>query len=98
VEAEVCAVLGAMIDAPIESQELERARHLVGNGLRFSLEAPGSVAAIAGAQTLWRGPQALLDPLLQMETWDGPSLQERIFPALQPELASTLIALPADPA
>jgi hypothetical protein len=33
-----------------------------------------------------------------MEAWDGPSLQERIFPALQPELASTLIALPADPA
>ena len=98
VEAEVHAVLGAMVDAPIESQELERARHLVGNGLRFSLEAPGSVAAIAGAQTLWRGPQALLDPLLQMEAWDGPSLQERIFPALQPELASTLIALPADPA
>lgn len=95
VEAEVHAILQRMVSDPISDQELERARQLVGNGLRFSLEAPGSVAAIAGSQTLWRGPQPLLEPLLQMDAWDGPRLQRQIVPALDPAKAFSLIALPA---
>ena len=78
----------------VQPDELERAGQLVGNGLRFSLEAPGSVAALAGPQALWRTPQAPLAVLKDLEHWSAVALQEEVFCQLQPQQAYTLVALP----
>jgi predicted Zn-dependent peptidase len=80
----------------IADDELHRAQQLVGNGLRFSLEAPGSVAAIAGSQSLWGRTQALLSPLTYLQTWTVERLQQSLLPRLQPDQAFTLFALPED--
>jgi predicted Zn-dependent peptidase len=80
----------------IASEELHRAQQLVGNGLRFSLEAPGSVAATAGSQSLWGRTQTLLSPLSHMQTWTVERLQQSLLPLLQPDQAFTLLALPED--
>ncbi len=85
----------ARVDA-IADEELHRAKQLVGNGLRFSLEAPGSVAAIAGSQSLWGRTQALLSPLTYLQTWTVERLQQSLLPRLQPDQAFTLFALPED--
>jgi len=85
----------ATVDA-IGDDELHRAKQLVGNGLRFSLEAPGSVAAIAGSQSLWGRNQTLLSPLSHLQTWTVERLQQSLLPRLQPEQAFTLLALPED--
>ena len=85
----------ARVDA-IADEELHRAQQLVGNGLRFSLEAPGSVAAIAGSQSLWGRTQALLSPLTYLQTWTVERLQHSLLPRLQPDQAFTLFALPED--
>ena len=85
----------ATVDA-IGDDELHRAKQLVGNGLRFSLEAPGSVAAIAGSQSLWGRNQTLLSPLSHLQTWTVERLQQSLLPRLQPEQAFTLAALPED--
>ena len=83
------------VDA-IGDEELHRAQQLVGNGLRFSLEAPGSVAAIAGSQALWGRTHNLLSPLSHMETWTAERLQSSLLPRLQCDQAFTLLALPED--
>ena len=85
----------ATVDA-IADDELHRAQQLVGNGLRFSLEAPGSVAAIAGSQSLWGRTQTLLSPLSHLQTWSVERLQESLLPRLQPDQSFTLLALPED--
>ncbi len=83
------------VDA-IADDELHRAKQLVGNGLRFSLEAPGSVAAIAGSQSLWGRTQTLLSPLSHLQTWTAERLQQSLLTRLQPNQAFTLLALPED--
>ena len=83
---------------PIGDDELHRAQQLVGNGLRFSLEAPGSVAAIAGSQSLWGRTQSLLSPLSHLQTWTVERLQQSLLPRLKPDQAFTLLALPEDSA
>ena len=85
----------ATVDA-IGDEELHRAKQLVGNGLRFSLEAPGSVAAIAGSQSLWGRTQTLLSPLSHLQTWTVERLQQSLLHRLQPDQAFTLLALPED--
>ena len=85
----------AWVDA-IGDDELHRAQQLVGNGLRFSLEAPGSVAAIAGSQSLWGRTQTLLSPLSHLQTWTVERLQQSLLHRLQPDQAFTLLALPED--
>ena len=85
----------ATMDA-IGDHELHRAQQLVGNGLRFSLEAPGSVAAIAGSQSLWGRTQTLLSPLSHLQTWTVERLQQSLMPLLQSDQAFTLLALPED--
>jgi len=94
VEAEVHMILHEMVASTINREELGRAQQLVGNGLRFSLEAPSSVAAIAGSHALWRSPQPLLQPLELLKRWDGSRLQNACFHELHPEQAYTLVALP----
>ncbi len=78
----------------IRNDELHRAQQLVGNGLRFSLEAPGSVAALAGSHSLWGRTQNLLSPLGYMKTWTMERLQSSLLPFLQSDQAFTLVALP----
>lgn len=96
VEQEVKQILESSATAAINDEEMDRGRQLVGNGLRFSLEAPGSVAAITGPQALWRSPQNPLAPLEDLDGWTARALQEEVFCQLHPDRAFTLIALPGD--
>ncbi|MGC6482299.1 MAG: M16 family metallopeptidase [Synechococcus sp.] len=96
VEQEVKRILASAGHSPITEEELQRSRQLVGNGLRFSLEAPGSVAAMTGPQALWRSPQNPLAPLKDLDAWRGASLQQQVLTQLHPDQAFTLIALPGE--
>ena len=95
VEREVRAVLEELLVAPPEAAEVERARRLVGNGYRFSLEAPGSVAAMVGNSQLWGRCHDLEAPLHWIQGWDEDRLSRDLIPLLQPDRAFTLRALPA---
>ncbi|MFM7652001.1 MAG: M16 family metallopeptidase [Vulcanococcus sp.] len=95
VEEEVRNLLNALLEQPPAEAELQRARRLVGNGYRFSLEAPGSVAAMVGNSALWGREHNLQAPLAWMEQWDGQRLSRELIPQLAPERAFTLRALPA---
>lgn len=96
VEQEVKSILDKAASSPASEEELERGRQLVGNGLRFSLEAPGSVAALTGPQALWRTPQHPLASIDDLEAWTADDLQAEIFNQMQPEQAYTLVALPGN--
>ena len=95
VEQEVRQMLQALVKQPPTSTEMERARRLVGNGYRFSLEAPGSVAAMVGNSALWGRTHNLEAPLHWLEQWDGSRLSRDLIPLLNPDLAYTLRAVPA---
>ena len=95
VEQEVRRLLNELLERPPGEAELERARRLVGNGYRFSLEAPGSVAAMVGNSALWGRDHNLEAPLSWMQQWDADRLSRELIPQLAPERAFTLRALPA---
>ena len=95
VEQEVRRLLRELLERPPGEAELERARRLVGNGYRFSLEAPGSVAAMVGNSALWGREHNLEAPLTWMQHWDADRLSRELIPQLDPERAFTLRALPA---
>ena len=95
VEQEVRRLLHELLERPPGEAELERARRLVGNGYRFSLEAPGSVAAMVGNSALWGREHNLEAPLTWMQHWDADRLRRELIPQLAPERAFTLRALPA---
>ena len=95
VEQEVRRLLNELLERPPGEAELERARRLVGNGYRFSLEAPGSVAAMVGNSALWGREHNLEAPLTWMQNWDADRLSRELIPQLAPERAFTLRALPA---
>ena len=94
VEREVRQVLLEMREQPPSSAELERARRLVGNGYRFSLEVAGSVAAMVGNSQLWHRTHNLQAPLDWLEQWDATTLQRELVPLLAPERAFCLQAVP----
>ena len=94
VETEVNRQLDQVCDTPPDDWELERARRLVGNGLRFALESSAQVAGLAAGQTLWGRAQELLQPLSALERWTTLDLQQNLFPQLQANRACTLIAHP----
>ncbi len=96
VETEVHRQLENSLTQTITDEEFHRAMQLVGNGHRFSLEAPGAVAASAGAQTLWGRHRDLLAPLQDLMHWNASTLRERVMPLLQPQRSFTLIARPED--
>ena len=75
-------------------QEINRACHLVKNGLCFNLEAAIQVAGIAGSQSLWHRRQELLTPLKLIEYWSSEKLRDEMFRSLQPEDSCTLITKP----
>ena len=81
--------------AQFSAEELARGRQLVGNGLRYSLESVGQVAAQAASQMLWNRPQELLQPLQHLQAWTEERLSEDLMPLLQPSRACSLIATPA---
>ncbi|MFL0756161.1 MAG: insulinase family protein, partial [Prochlorococcus sp.] len=84
------------LDSTPKSQELERARQLISNGLCFSLEAVSQVAGLAGSQALWNRPQPLLAPLEHLPAWTPARLHKEMLPLLQPEHSFTLIARPME--
>lgn len=95
VEQQVREVLDGLLQAPPSTAELERAKRLVGNGYRFSLEAAGSVAGMVGNSCLWGRRHDLQAPLDWLEAWDGERLTSEMAPWLAPERAHTLLARPA---
>ena len=98
VEMEIHRQLERCLTSAIEEEEFNRAMQLVGNGHRFSLEAPGAVAASAGSQTLWGRQRDLLAPLQDLIHWDPTALREQVMPLLQPRNSFTLIARSEDSA
>jgi predicted Zn-dependent peptidase len=95
VEREVRRVLEELVsDAPTDA-EVERARRLISNGYRFSLEAPGSVAAMVGNSNLWGRTHDLEAPLQWMRSWDASRLSRELIPLLHPDQAFSLRAVPA---
>ncbi|MHA3959679.1 M16 family metallopeptidase [Synechococcus sp. LTW-G] len=95
VRAEINGVLKALEQEIPSEAEVERARRLVGNGYRFSLEAPSAVAAMVGNSALWDRKHNLQAPLDWLEEWDGQRLVQDVVPQLQPERAFVLEAVPA---
>ncbi|MFM8260116.1 MAG: M16 family metallopeptidase [Vulcanococcus sp.] len=95
VEREVRAVLEGLLTQPPQEAEVERARRLVSNGYRFSLEAPSSVAALLGNSNLWGRTHDLDTPLQWIQRWDAERLTRQLIPLLQPDQAFTLRAVPA---
>ena len=94
VEREVRRVLMELQELPPAESELERARRLVGNGYRFSLEVAGSVAAMVGNSQLWGRRHNLQQPLDWLHTWDPGRLSRELIPLLHPDRAFCLQAVP----
>ena len=86
--------LGLLQESPSDA-EVDRARRLVGNGYRFSLEAPSAVAAMVGNSALWGREHNLQSPLDWLDEWDGRRLGQELVPQLQPQRAFVLEAVPA---
>ncbi len=80
---------------PIGEQEWLRARRLVANSYRFSLESAGGVAALIGSNHLWGRDESLEHPLELLERWTPDRLQQQLIPLLDPARACLLEAVPA---
>ena len=96
VEQEISAVLHQVADEAVSEQELRRGCQLVSNSLRYSLESVGHVTGLCASHVLWHRHQDLLAPLNHLNHWSADRLQTDLFPALLPEKACVLIALPGD--
>ena len=94
VEQELERELTRSIQEPPAKWELDRARQLVGNGLRFSLESTAQVAGTAGNQQLWERQHDLLTPLQVLNGWSAERLLQELMPTLSSDKACTLIATP----
>ena len=95
VEEQVRQVLLELIEHTPRQAELERAKRLVGNGYRFSLEVAGSVAAMVGNSQLWGRRHNLQRPLEWLEGWSSERLSREVIPLLHPDRAFCLQAVPA---
>jgi predicted Zn-dependent peptidase len=83
VEQQVRQVLLELIEQAPKPAELDRAKRLVGNGYRFSLEVAGSVAAMVGNSQLWGRRHNLQRPLEWLEGWSSAAAgAARRMPAL----------------
>ncbi|MCP9899124.1 insulinase family protein [Cyanobium sp. Cruz CV13-4-11] len=101
-EEDLDAVRGAITQVwqelrqePLGEQEWWRARRLVANGYRFSLESPGGVASLIGSSRLWGRNQPLDQPLALLDRWSPGRLQEQMLDLLDPARACLLEAVPA---
>jgi zinc protease len=95
VDQQVRQVLLELIDTSPSEAELDRAKRLVGNGYRFSLEVAGSVAAMVGNSQLWGRRHNLQRPLEWLEGWSTERLSQEVIPLLHPDRAYCLQAVPA---
>ncbi|QEY33358.1 insulinase family protein [Synechococcus sp. RSCCF101] len=95
VEAAVGEAWQEQMDRGCDSGALARAGRMVANGLRFALETPTSVAAMAGSGLLWGRRQALDHPLSLIDGWTPDRLRSTLLPALDPAAATVLRAVPA---
>ena len=95
VEQQVRQVLLELMDQSPSEAELQRAKRLVGNGYRFSLEVAGSVAAMVGNSQLWGRRHNLQRPLEWLEGWSTERLSREVIPLLHPDRAFCLQAVPA---
>ena len=95
VELEVRRVLLELSELPPDEPELQRAKRLVGNGYRFSLEVAGSVAAMVGNSNLWQRRHNLQQPLRWLDDWSPERLGDELIPLLHPDRAFCLQAVPA---
>jgi len=95
VEQQVRQVLLELIEQAPKPAELDRAKRLVGNGYRFSLEVAGSVAAMVGNSQLWGRRHNLQRPLEWLEGWSSERLSREVIPLLHPDRAFCLQAVPA---
>ncbi|MBV2350747.1 insulinase family protein [Synechococcus sp. HK05] len=95
VEQQVRQVLLELMDNSPSDAELQRAKRLVGNGYRFSLEVAGSVAAMVGNSQLWGRRHNLQRPLEWLEGWSSERLSRDVIPLLHPDRAFCLQAVPA---
>ena len=95
VEQQVRQVLLELIDTSPSEAELDRAKRLVGNGYRFSLEVACSVAAMVGNSQLWGRRHNLQRPLEWLEGWSTERLSQEVIPLLHPDRAYCLQAVPA---
>jgi predicted Zn-dependent peptidase len=84
-----------LCEATLAEQEWQRARRLVANSYRFSLESAGGVAALIGSNHLWGRTQPLDHPLELLEHWSPVRLQQQLLPLLDPARACLLEAVPA---
>nr|WP_254216995.1 pitrilysin family protein [Synechococcus sp. CCY 9618] len=88
-------VWGELHREPLGEQEWLRARRLVANGYRFSLESAGGVASLIGSNHLWGRSQPLDHPLQLLDGWSPVRLQRQLLPLLDPARACLLEAVPA---
>ena len=95
VEQEIQRVLLELLKQPPTAAELDRAKRLVSNGYRFSLEVAGSVAAMVGNSQLWGRHHNLQRPLEWLNGWSAERLGNDMIPLLHPDRAFSLQALPA---
>jgi predicted Zn-dependent peptidase len=95
VEEQVRKVLLELLEHSPSEAELQRAKRLVGNGYRFSLEVAGSVAAMVGNSQLWGRRHNLQRPLEWLEDWSTERLSREVIPLLHPDRAFCLQAVPA---
>jgi predicted Zn-dependent peptidase len=95
VEQQVRRVLLELIEQPPSEAELDRAKRLVGNGYRFSLEVAGSVAAMVGNSQLWGRHHNLQRPLDWLTHWNSERLSREVIPLLDPDRAFSLQAVPS---
>jgi hypothetical protein len=84
-----------LIEQPPSEAELDRAKRLVGNGYRFSLEVAGSVAAMVGNSQLWGRHHNLQRPLDWLTHWNSERLSREVIPLLDPDRAFSLQAVPS---
>jgi predicted Zn-dependent peptidase len=84
-----------LCEGQLDEQEWQRARRLVANSYRFSLESAGGVAALIGSNHLWGRTEPLDHPLELLERWSPERLQQQLLPLLDPGRACLLEAVPA---
>ncbi len=95
VRGAITAVWQELRQESLGEQEWWRARRLVANGYRFSLESPGGVAGLIGSSRLWGRSQPLDQPLALLDHWSPGRLQEQVLDLLDPARACLLEAVPA---
>lgn len=95
VRAAIAVVWQEVMGQSLGEEEWERAKRLVSNSYRFSLEAASGVAGLIGSARLWGRDPAPAAPLQMLQRWTPSRLQSEALAALDPQRACVLEAIPA---